>query len=364
MSDRLRAGIIGVGFMGSVHARAVRACGAAVGAITASSADNARSAADRMNAESVAGSAEELIERDDIDVVHICTPNDLHAPLAERALATGKHVVCEKPLATSLDAARQIAAEADASGVVASVPFVYRYYPVVREARARVQRGDAGPLHLLHGSYLQDWLSSARDSDWRVDPGRGGPSRAFADIGVHWCDLAEFVSGHRITRLIARLLTAHDARGEDGDRAAVGTEDVATVLFETDHAALGSAVISQVSPGRKNRLWLSLDGADASLSVNQEAPDSLWVGTREAATVIPRGSRAMSTSASAYDLLPAGHPQGYQDCFTAFTADAYSAIAGGCPDGLPGFGDGLRAAQITTSVLASAASGKWVEVPR
>ena len=365
VSDRMRAGIIGVGFMGAVHARAVRACGAAVVAVAASSPERARAATGDLGADTAAESADELIARDDIDVVHICTPNDLHLSLAEKALAAGKHVVCEKPLAADLASALRLtdaAASAAARGVVTSVPFVYRYYPVVREARDRVRRGDAGRLHLLHGSYLQDWLADPGDTDWRVEPGRGGPSRAFADIGVHWCDLVEFVSAHRITRLFARLHTAYDARG--AARVPVATEDAATVMFETDQGALGSVVISQVSLGRKNRLWFSLDGARASLSVNQEAPESLWVGTRQAVSLIPRGAEGTSAAARALDRLPAGHPQGYQDCFTAFVGDTYAAIGGAVPDGLPTFDDGLRAACITDSVLASAAGECWVEVPR
>ena len=364
MSDRLRAGIIGVGFMGGVHARAVRASGATVAVIAASRPERASSAAAALRADSVAETAEELIARDDVDVVHICTPNDLHAPLAELALAAGKHVVCEKPMASDLRAARAMAAAAATSGLVTSVSFVYRYYSTVREARARVEQGEAGRLHLLHGSYLQDWLSSPQDTDWRVDPERGGASRAFADIGVHWCDLVEFVSGHRIVRLTARLLTAHNPRGAAGNQIPVGTEDAAAVLFETDQGALGSVVISQVSPGRKNRLWFSLDGADASLSVNQELPESLWIGTRDASYLVPRGSQITSAAASAYDVLPPGHPQGYQDCFTAFVGDTYAAIGGNSPDGLPSFEDGLRATRITDSVLVSAASRSWVEVPR
>jgi predicted dehydrogenase len=364
LADQVRAGVIGVGFMGRVHAHAIRACGGTVAAVAASTPDSAHSAMARLHAEEAVESAGDLIARDDIDVIHICTPNDMHAPLAEQALAAGKHLVCEKPLATDLASTRRLAAAAAAAAKqVTSVPFVYRYYPIMREARFRVQSGEQGRLLLLHGSYLQDWLSSPQATDWRVDPARGGASRAFADIGVHWCDLAEFISGHRIVRLLARLMTAHDTRGLGLSAAAVSTEDAATVLFETDQGAMGSAVISQVSIGRKNRLFLSLDGADASLSVNQELPESLWVGTREAAYVIQRGSPGLSSAAYAYDVQPAGHPQGYQDCFDSFVADTYAAIGGGSPEGLPSFADGLRAAQLTDSVLASAAGGCWVEVP-
>ncbi|WP_151482014.1 Gfo/Idh/MocA family protein [Streptomyces albicerus] len=354
MSDRLRSAIVGTGFIGSVHARAVHAAGGVVTAVAASTPERGAEAARRLNAERC-GSAEEIVTADDVDLVHICTPNHLHAELAERALAAGKHVICEKPLATATADARRMTELAAAAGAVAAVPFVYRFYSTVRDARGRVRRGDAGPLRLLHGTYLQDWLSRPEDDNWRTDPALGGLSRAFGDIGVHWCDLVEFTSGHRITRLAARLL--HTPRGT------TGTEDGVVVQFETDLGALGSAVISQVSPGRKNRLWFSLDGADASFQFDQENPDALWVGGRGTNTVVPRGAETTTAPAHPYDLVPVGHPQGYQDCFTSFVTDVHAAIAGDPPDGLPVFADGLRAALLTDVVLKSAAEGgSWTGV--
>ena len=352
MADRLRSGIVGAGFIGAVHARAVRGAGGVVAAVAGSTPRSSAVAAERLGAERAAASAEELVESDDVDVVHVCTPNDLHARIEERALAAGKHVVCEKPLSTDLAGARRLADRAAGTSVVAAVPFVYRFHPTVRDARARVQRGDTGPLRLLHGSYLQDWLSRPGDDDWRVDPARGGASRAFGDVGVHWCDLVEFASGQRITRLNARMLAVPRA-------VPSRTEDAAAVLFETDGGALGSVVVSQVSPGRKNRLWFSLDGADASLQFDQELPDSLWVGGREQNLVVARGAGAPTR----YDVVPAGHPQGYVDAFTAFVADVYAAVRGDAPDGLPTFPDGLRAALLTDAVVRSAADGAWIDVP-
>jgi predicted dehydrogenase len=354
-----RSGIVGAGFIGEVHARAVRAAGGVLAAVAGRDVESSASAAIRLRAVRAASSAEELVEAGDVDVVHICTPNHLHAPLAERALAAGKHVVCEKPLATDSDGARRLAGLAGASPGVAAVPFVYRFYPTVRDARGRVRRGDLGSLYLVHGSYLQDWLSRPGDRNWRVDAALGGGSRAFGDIGVHWCDVVEFVSGHRITRLVARMTTV--PRG--GDRPRPDTEDAATVLFETDHGALGCVVVSQVSAGRKNRLWFSLDGARAALQFDQELPDSLWVGGREHNAVIHRGAESSTGDAARYNIVPVGHPQGFVDSFTAFVADVYAAAAGDVPDGLPTFDDGLRAAVVTDAVLTSARSGGWVEVP-
>jgi predicted dehydrogenase len=235
----------------------------------------------------------------------------------------------------------------------------HRFYPTVRDARGRVRRGDLGSLRLVHGSYLQDWLSRPEERNWRIDAALGGGSRAFGDIGVHWCDVVEFSTGQRITRLVARMLTVP----RDADRPLPDTEDAATVLFETDGAAIGAVVVSQVSPGRKNRLWFSLDGAQASLQFDQELPDSLWVGGREQNAVVHRGAEAATGDAARYTVVPVGHPQGYVDCFTAFVADVYAAAAGDPPDGLPTFDDGLRAAVVTDAVLTSAAGGGWVEVP-
>jgi predicted dehydrogenase len=371
----LRVAIAGVGFIGAVHARSARLAGGRLAGVAASSPEHAARAASELGAERAFASAEELVEADGVDVVHVCTPNYLHLPLAEAALAAGKHVICEKPLALDAEGALRLTKAATDAGRQAAVPFVYRYYPTVREARERVRAGTTGPLRLLHGTYLQDWLASPEDDNWRVEGRLGGASRAFADIGSHWCDLAEFVSGHRIARLCARTLVAvperlrgtpHAAfeRGDGGDELRpVDTEDAAVVQFETDRGALGSVVISQLSPGRKNRLWLELDGADEALAFDQEQPETLWCGRREATTILRRDPATLSPRAARLSTLPAGHPQGYADCFDGFVRDVYDAIRTGAPaDGLPLFSDGLRAARLTEAVLASAAAAEWVDV--
>ncbi|HYH88915.1 MAG TPA: Gfo/Idh/MocA family oxidoreductase [Solirubrobacteraceae bacterium] len=354
MASTLRAGIAGSGFIGAVHARSARRAGARITAVAASSPESAQTAARALGAERAFASAAELVEDPDIDVVHICTPNHLHLPLAEAALAAGKHVICEKPLALDAAGARRLVEAAAGTGLQAAVPFVYRYYPTVREARQRVRDESTGDLRLLHGAYLQDWLLRPEDDNWRVDATLGGRSRAFADIGSHWCDLAQFISGHRITRLSARLLTALPGRA---------TEDAAVVLFETDAGALGTVTVSQISAGRKNQLSIELDGADEALAFDQEYPEELWCGRRESATIIRRDPLHLSPDAARFATLPPGHPQGYADCFDSFVADVYDAIACDAPsEGLPSFDDGLRAALITDAVLASAASESWVDV--
>jgi predicted dehydrogenase len=367
--------VAGTGFVGRIHARSARLAGARLVGVAASSPEAAKAAALALGAERSFASAEEMVRDQEIDVVHICTPNHLHLPLAEAALAAGKHVICEKPLALDVAGAQRLVEVAHDSGLHAAVPFVYRYYPTAREARERIASGQTGPLRLLHGTYLQDWLLRPDDCNWRVDERLGGASRAFADIGSHWCDLAEFVSGHRIARLSARLLIAVAERASKAGRHAfasagggddlrpVATEDAAVVQFETDAGAIGSVVVSQVSAGRKNRLWIELDGSEEALAFDQEHPEELWCGRRDTLTIVRRDPATLSPAAARFASLPAGHPQGYADCFDAFVADVYDAVrTGAMVDGTPRFSDGLRAALITHAVLTSAREERWVEV--
>jgi len=372
---QLRAGIVGTGFIGAVHARSVLLAGGRVAGVAASSPESAREAAPQLHAERAFESADELVASEDVDVVHVCAPNHLHVPLARAALKAGKHVICEKPLALDDDGAAQLVELASRLDLLGAVPFVYRYYPMVREARERLQDGRSGALRLLHGTYLQDWLSLPSDDNWRVDRALGGASRTFADIGSHWCDLAEFASGHRITRLSARTATAIGQRTEAAGRPAFGrgdgrgpmrsvdTEDLAVVQFETDLGALGSVVVSQISPGRKNRLWIEFDASEESLAFDQESPEQLWRGRRDCTALLQRDRDTLTPAAARFATLPAGHPQGYADCFDAFVADAYAAIEGAPANGMPRFADGRRAVLITEAVLASAAEGgEWTDV--
>jgi predicted dehydrogenase len=353
----INAGVIGFGFVGEIHVRAIRASGGIVTAIAAKNIEEAQTAASKMGI-SKAVTIEEMVNDPNIDVVHICTPNIFHAQIAEMVIRAGKHVVCEKPLAVSVEQARFLTQLASEYNVIATIPFIYRYYPSVREARSRIAALKE-PLNLLHGYYLQDWLSRETTVNWRIDPELGGPSRAFGDIGVHWCDLLEFVTSHRITHINAQFMRVFNARGGYKE---ISTEDGATMIFRTDKGAQGSLVLSQVSAGRKNKLWFSFESPTESFVFDQEAPDSLWVGGLDSNQIFMRGVNEESTQAGAYSVLPAGHPQGYQDCFNSLISDTYKAISGINIDGLPTFVDGLRAAQLTQAVLQSSQTGEWVEI--
>ncbi|SJN35668.1 Myo-inositol 2-dehydrogenase [Microbacterium esteraromaticum] len=352
----IRSSFLGGGFMAQVHSRAARAAGATLELLASSSPERAERAAHALGiARSVDDVAELLMDAS--DVVHICTPNATHADLALQVIASGRHVICEKPLATTLVDARALVAAADAQNIVAAVPFVYRYHPMVREARARVAAGEIGALLTIDCGYLQDWMLLPGDDDWRATSADGGPSRAFADIGSHLCDLLEFVSGERIVRLTARTRRVYDERGGH----AVANEDAVAILAELASGAIGTLLISQMAAGRKNALTLELHGAHQSIRFDQERPEELWVGQRNGNRQIFRDPQTAHPGVARFSNVPAGHAQGYQDAFNSFVADVYAAIQGEQPDGLPTFADGLRAVALTEAVLLAADEERWVD---
>ena len=374
MSKPLRAAVVGTGFIGRVHVLCARLAGAEVVGVAASTPERSAEAAQSLQVPRGYASGLEAARDKDVDVIHICTPNSLHMEVAQAALESGKHVICEKPLATSLQDAIALTELAKRRGLVGTVPFINRFHPMVREARARVQSDETGKLYLIQGSYLQDWLMQAGDTNWRVDAAAGGASRAFADIGSHLCDLLEWITGERFTSLIATLGTpiaersaaasrvAFQASGEITQTKPVSTEDVACLILRTDRGTLASLTISQVSAGRKNRLWFEIDGAKQSAIFDLESPEQLWIGKREGVTLLVRDPSQGSPEHKRLAFLPAGHAQGWGDCFEAFVRDSYAAMRGETHAGLPTFADGARSMSIVEAVLRSSASNQWTAI--
>ncbi len=351
--------------------------GAQVLGVMASSAERSREVAQAWGVEQAYGSIDEVAESK-AEIVHICTPNSSHVPYAVALMEAGKHVLCEKPLGVSLEDAQHAAKVAEDTGLVNTIPFAYRFHPMAREMRARVQAEEFGAINLMHGSYLQDWLLNPKATSWRVDPKAGGPSRAFGDIGSHWCDLVEWVTDDRIARLVATTsitikqrpassAATFSAVESDAPLVDVQTEDSALILFRTANDIAGSAVISQLSAGRKNRLWIEVDGMHQSAVFDQELPEQLWIGSEAGAQLLVRDPTRGSAEQRRLSKLPAGHAQGYAQCFENYVADSYAAVdahdgSGRAPEGLPTFADGARAAEICDAMLRSAASGEWISV--
>ena len=379
-SKVLRVAVLGAGMIGEVHRRAAVLAGAEVVGVLASSPERSREVASAWGVERAFADIDE-VAASDVDAVHICTPNASHVPFAVQLMEAGLHVLCEKPLGISLEDAQHAAAVAERTGVVNTMPFAYRFHPMARELRARVQAPAFGDVNLVHGTYLQDWLLSPLSTSWRVDPAAGGPSRAFGDIGSHWCDLVEWVTGDRIASLVATTsisikqrpaalpagAVAFSTVESDAPLVDVTTEDSALILFRTANDVAGSAVITQLAAGRKNRLWVEVDGMQQSAVFDQELPEQLLLGDEEGYKTLVRDPLRGSAEQRRLATLPAGHAQGYAQCFEAYVADSYAAIdahAGGGerPDGLPTFADGARAAAICDAMLRSAAGREWVDV--
>jgi predicted dehydrogenase len=380
---RIGMGLVGPGFVGAHHIDAVRRLGFVdVVAVAAGSAQSAESKARALGVPKAYASYEALAADPDVDVVHVTTPNALHGAVIDAALAARKHVVCDKPLATSAGEARRLRDAARAAGVVHAVTFNYRGNPMVLQARAMVAAGEVGPVHLIHGVYLQDWLLEDTDYSWRLDPAQG-QSSAMADIGSHWCDLAQHISGQRIEAVLARLATVVSSRikpaqsvqafasgGDTGTRVPITSEDLATVLLRFSGGAAGVVTVGQVCAGHKNDLRLELCGRAGSIRWAQEAQNELWIGARRKGnTVLAKDPSLVAPDVARYTRLPGGHQEGWADAFLNVMRDIYAAIADpdaratALPPTVATFDDGLQSACLVDAVLAShRAGGVWTEV--
>jgi predicted dehydrogenase len=378
----INTAIIGTGFMGRVHLEALRRVEfVEVAAIAGRNAEVARKLASGFSISTIASDYRDLLRDPSIEAVHICTPNALHFSMAKEVLQAGKHVICEKPLATTLEEAEELVSLAKQKGARNCVCHNLRYYPMVQQMRRMREDGDLGEILAVQGTYFQDWLLYDTDWNWRVDAEAGGPSRCMADIGSHWFDMAEHVTGLRVTSLCADLQTFHSTRKrpkqaghtfskkklspEDYVETAVDTEDYGSVIFRLGERSRGSVAASQASAGRKNRLSLEICGTRASAAWNQERPDELWVGHRDTGNqIFLKDPSLLKPAARSYADLPGGHSEGYDDTFKQVFRRFYAAIgAASSETEYPQFGDGLRQLQIVTAALESNRSRSWRDVP-
>jgi predicted dehydrogenase len=384
MPQRIGIGLVGPGFVGRHHIDAVRRLGFVdVVAIAGSDQQRARAAAQALGISRAYGSFEALAADPEVQVVHNTAPNFLHGPIIRAALAHRKHVVSEKPLATSAEEAHGLWVAAREAGVVHAVTFNYRGNPMVQQARAMISAGELGTPHYVHGGYLQDWLLKPTDFSWRLEPDKGGASSAVADIGSHWCDLAQHVTGSRIVSVLAELSTVVPTRyrppagreafvaggvEERGEPVQIRSEDLATILVRFENGARGAVSVGQVCAGHKNDLWLEVTGATASLRWRQEQQNELWVGRRdEANAVMAKDPALLRPEARPYASLPGGHQEGWADAFFHVLRDVYAAIARHphqpSPAGYATFEDGYHVACLVDAVLAShRRGGVWTAV--
>ncbi|MFB0945024.1 MAG: Gfo/Idh/MocA family oxidoreductase [Spirosomataceae bacterium] len=382
MKEKIKVGVVGTGFIGPAHVEALRRLpNVEVVALCEVSQELADTKAAQLGIPR-AYTFDDLLKQDDIQSIHICTPNFLHFKQAKAVLNAGKHVICEKPLSNTLEEAKELVELAAEKGLVNAVHFNLRYYPLIREIKAMHDAGEMGDVFSVIGSYLQDWLFYNTDYNWRLEPDKSGDSRAIADICSHLIDIIEYVTGLKITEVMADFNTVHDTRKkplkevetysgkmlkpEDYADVPINTEDHANVLLRFDNGNKGSIVVSQVSAGRKNQLKLEVAGSKQTIAFNSESPNELWIGHRDSANqvlmrdpALVRGHAAMSIS------FPGGHNEGFPDTSKQMFKEVYAAVEEGKqPEtpSFPTFADGYRELIIGERILESSRSNAWVKV--
>lgn len=377
---KFRTCVVGVGFIGAAHIEALRRLGNVDVVAIADIPDGAAKAA-AHNVPKGYDDYKVMLDTEKPDVVHICTPNVSHYEIAMYAMERGISVVCEKPLTTTLDQAREMSRYAKEHNLVCGVNFNCRWYPQLMQARSMVENGDVGSIYTIHGSYLQDWLYLDTDYSWRLEPEISGDSRAFGDIGSHWIDMVESVTGLRAVEVFADFGTFHKIRKkplkpiatysgmalrpEDYQEVPIDTEDFCAVLFHFDNGAIGSCVINQVFAGRKNQIVLNVNGSKCTLRWDSEDSNDLWVGRRETYNqVIAKDPSIMNPLAVAANSYPGGHVEGFPDTFKQNFKAIYAAIEkGDTSRGLfANFDDGLREMALCDAVVRSAREGRWVTI--
>jgi predicted dehydrogenase len=380
---RIGMGLVGPGFIAAQHIEAVRRLGYVdVVAVAGSTLASAECKAEQYGVDRAYGSWAELIADPDIDVIHNTTPNHLHLPVSLAVLAAGKDVISDKPLALNTGECRQLCDAAAKAGVVNAVTFNYRGNPLVQQMRAMLQEQAIGRAVFIHGHYVQDWMTDDHVYSWRSDPAKGGRSSALADIGSHWCDLAEHVTSARITAVLADLATAVPTRysaggsaeafaksAEQGSPVAVSGEDLATVLLRWSNGARGSLTVGQVMPGHKNDLQLEVNGRTGSLLWNQERQNELWLGSHDQPNrILVKDPSLMLPEARRYAHLPGGHQEGWASAFSNVIADIYEWVREGGKQGAQRatvctFAQAARTVNLVDRMLEShARGGVWVEV--
>ena len=378
----LAAAVIGTGFIGPVHVEGLRRAGVNVLGILGSTPEKSESSAARLGLAKAYGSLDELLGDRDVHVVHITSPNRFHFEQAKRSMAAGKHVICEKPLSMNSTESSELVRLAHEAGVAAGVNYNIRYYPLCIEAAQRVRSGDVGDLFHVTGSYLQDWLFRDTDFNWRVMAKEGGQLRAVADIGTHWLDLVQYITGQKVAAVCADLATVIPRRkkplggaetysgnvspNETTEIVEVNTEDYGCVMLRLKGGSHGVMWVSQVTAGRKNCLRFEIAGSRQSLRWNSESPNEMVIGHRLSANeLLLRDPALIHSRAAAATSYPGGHNEGFGDTFKQLFLDFYRAIDSGnfaFEPTYPTFVDGHHEIVVCEAILKSHRDQRWVEL--
>lgn len=382
---KLRVGIIGMGFVGILHLDAISRIGEAeVVAVADANRELAEKMAEKYGIGYYCTDIQDMMDHVELDVIHNCTPNFLHKDINISVLKKGLHLFSEKPLARTVKEVEEILEEAGRHPeLVTGINHCYRMNPMIQEMKHKIQEGEIGTPYLVHGSYLQDHLLYETDYNWRLNPEVNGPSRAIADIGVHWMDLIQCVLDDEITEVCADLVTTMPVRkkpkGEvatfsrnvntDYEEIEISTEDYGAVLFKTKKGLHGVYCVSQVSAGHGCCLNFEIDGSKASFAWNQEAPNQVWMGRKDEANLVyDRNPVSLSDSVAAdYTHLAKGHPEGWNDALKNNISAFYRYILEGEKEKgerppFATFEEALHLTKAVEAVLESSVTKSWVSI--
>jgi len=369
----IRVGVIGAGFVGPIHIESLRRIGGIeVVALADQNGDLAKKNASKMSIPHYYGDWQDLIRNPKIQVIHNCTPNFLHYEINKSALEAGKPLVAEKPVGMNSKESEDLLRLANISNVPNEVCFVYRMYPAIQQMKAMVEVDQVGKPWLITGAYAQDWMFAQTDYNWRIDPALSGPSRTVADIGSHWCEIAQFVANQEIVAVCSNFETCWKTRlvSNEGktEEIPVRTEDFATILLRFSDGAIGTFYTSQVSAGRKNFIQLEVNGSKCSISWNHEDAERLWIGHKDRPNeIIFKNSSLFHPQAQPYCHYPVGHPEGYSSGFKNLFQEFYSYLRSGNFWGkdkvnFPTLWEGHRSMLILDAIIKSAQQNCWVDV--
>ena len=380
--NQLKAAVVGAGFIGPVHVEALRRLGVTVTGILGCDDNESQSAMEKLGLPKAYTSIDDVLADESVDAVHLAVPNVLHYPFSKKALAAGKHVMCEKPLAMTSEETGELVELARSAGVAAAVCYNIRFYPMNLQARAMAAQGDLGEVYAINGCYIQDWLLYETDYNWRVLAEQGGELRAVSDIGTHWMDLVLSITGLAVDSVFADLNTVHKVRkrptGEvetfTGKKAAVAatepinitTDDYGCILFRFNNGARGSLNVSQINAGRKNTLRYEIAGSKCSVAFSSETPNELWIGYRDKPNeCFTRDPSLLADLPRGFTNYPGGHNEGFPDAFKQCFRSFYQYIAAGdfsAKPLFPTFAEGHREVRLCEAILKSHREEKWVKV--
>ena len=376
---KIRVGIVGSGFIGVVHVETLRRLGN-IEVVALTDSNDAKAKADQMSIPYAFDNYKKMLDEVELDAIHICTPNFTHYEIAMAAMEKGIHVLCEKPMAFTVDEALKMNEKAKEKEIVHGINFHNRFYPVINHLKYAIKENELGEIFSIHGGYIQDWLLHQTDYSWRLLSKESGKTRAVADIGSHWIDIVEFVTGLKAVEVFAEFKIVYEERlkplkpietfsksklsMDDYEKVPMDTEDVACIMIRFDNGAIGNATIHQMFAGKKNKITLFIAGKNKSFEWDSDNSNNAVLGERDTWNhVITKDASLLHPSSSSLSSYPGGHVEGFADAFKHGFKAFYDQVSNPTlVTDYANFETGVRIMNICDKLYESAQTHTWVKL--